>query len=178
MWIKLVCEHFCPSHTRWIFIFSGSCLKIKTSTPMIQHYLRLLFLTERPQVAESIICVFINGLHEWKRSIILDFLTNQPAFNCVSVPLPVDLRAADPGGGRSGHRSHLLVRGDRLEGLVSVWRQGPGRLLQRLPQLLGIHHCPQHHGAYFTIRQVSRIWVSLHIPCVLLKTSVGILVWL
>lgn len=169
MWIKLVCEHFCPSHTRWIFIFNGSCLKIKTST--IQHWWSnttyiFYFLTERPQVA---------GLHEWKRSISLDFLTNQPAFNCVSVPLPVDLRAADPGGGRSGHRSHLLVRGDRLECLVSVWRQGPGRLLQRLPQLLGLHHCPQHHGAYFTIRQVGRIWVSLHIPCVPLKTSVRIL---
>lgn len=68
----------------------------------------------------------------------------------------VDLCAADSGGGRSGHRSHLLVRGDRLQSLVSVRRKKPGDFLQRLSQLLGIHHRPQHHGAHFTICQVSK----------------------
>lgn len=67
-----------------------------------------------------------------------------------------DLCTADPGGGRSGHRSLLLVRRDRLQRLVSVRRQRPERLLQRLPQLLGIHHRPQHHGAHFTLCQVSK----------------------
>lgn len=56
---------------------------------------------------ETTIYVFNNRLHKWKWLISLDLFMNHSS-------LPVDLRAADPGGGRSGHRSHLLVRGDRL----------------------------------------------------------------
>lgn len=69
--------------------------------------------------------------------------------------LSLDICSADLGGSRFSHWSLHLVWGDWLQGLVSVWWQQLWCLLQGLPQLLGIHHCPQHHGAHFSICQVS-----------------------
>lgn len=69
---------------------------------------------------------------------------------------PADLCAADPHRCRSGHRSQLLVRGDWSQRLVPGRRHRADRRLPRLPQLLGIHHRSQHHGAHLAIRQVSR----------------------
>lgn len=68
--------------------------------------------------------------------------------------LLVDLCSAHPGGGWSGHRSQLLVWGDWFQGVVFVRRQKSEFLLQRVPQFLGLHHCPKHHGAHFTLCQV------------------------
>ena len=40
------CEHLCQGHVRWIFISSGGCLTMKTTTPMMPLYFCLLFCLE------------------------------------------------------------------------------------------------------------------------------------
>lgn len=75
--------------------------------------------------------------------------------NRLPVWRPADLCCADLGGGWSGNRPHLLVWADWLQGVVPLWWPELQCHLQRLPELLGIHHCPQHNGAHFSLCQVS-----------------------
>lgn len=66
----------------------------------------------------------------------------------------VDLRVVGFDMRRSGHRAHVLVREHREQGLVSFRRFGLYFILQRVPQFLGLHHHPQHHGPHLSLRQV------------------------
>lgn len=70
---------------------------------------------------------------------------------------PADHRGPHPAVGWAGHRAHLLGAAGWQLLLVPLRCAGLQPCLPGLPQLLGLHHRHQHHGAHFPLCEVGTV---------------------